>query len=279
MDFLRAAILSFLDKMTVVTVIDILVVAFLIYQAMMIVRGRRAAQILSGLLLLGLIYSAAVSLGLDLLTTVLSRLAPYTAFALVVIFQSDIRRLLTRISLAAQLGFGARIRTLVSTEEIKLALQNLSTQKTGALLVIEREIGLKTFIESGVRLDARLSHDLIVSLFFKENRLHDGAVIIQGDRIAAAACFLPLATNPNLQGSLGTRHRSALGITEESDCLAIVVSEETGRFSIAQQGDLWTSVPIDMVEKLIQKPDFRLDPRTAVTALPDRRAPVPMTGS
>jgi len=122
--------------------------------------------------------------------------------------------------------------------EILLALEELSERKIGALIVLERDIGLRTFIESGVRLDSRISRDLLISIFQPGLPLHDGAVIIQRERVAAAACFLPLTTNPALSSQLGTRHRAALGITEETDCLSLVVSEETGRISVASFGEL-----------------------------------------
>src|SRR5258705_12580658 len=131
------------------------------------------------------------------------------------------------------MGFGQGFRTPEATNEIMLALEQFSELKIGALIVLERDIGLRTFIESGVMLDARLSSDLLSSIFMPGGALHDGAVIVQGDRLAAAACFLPLSTNPLLYRELGTRHRAAIGVTEETDCLAIVVSEETGRVSLA----------------------------------------------
>jgi len=137
------------------------------------------------------------------------------------------------------------------TQEILLAVGNLSQRKIGALIVVERKIGLRTFIESGVSLDAAISRDLLCSIFQPGGALHDGAVIIQGDRITSAACFLPLTTNPLVMAELGTRHRAALGITEESDCAAVVVSEETGRVSIAAFGEIELDVPIERVEQLL----------------------------
>jgi diadenylate cyclase len=130
-------------------------------------------------------------------------------------------------------------------------VERLAETKTGALIVLERDIGLRTFIESGVRLDSRISRDLLLSIFTPGLPLHDGAVIIQKDRIAAAACFLPLTTNPQLARHLGTRHRAAIGITEETDCLSVVVSEETGNISVASFGELIQGIPIsDVLERI-----------------------------
>lgn len=229
--------------------IDILLVAFLIYQFLMIIRGRRAAHILTGLWMLAAAYLLAVFLQLELLRRVLATLAPYTAFAVIVMFQSDIRRLLARIGRSRLLGLGSTFERREVAEELILALQYLAHNKTGALIVVERDIGLRTFVESGVALDATVSRDLLIAVFETGGPLHDGAVIIQGGRIAAAACFLPLTTNPGLVGKLGTRHRAAIGITEETDCIALVVSEETGKISIAAFGDLERDVTTSRVEE------------------------------
>ena len=204
----------------------------------MIVRGRRAAHILVGVVILTAMYVASVAFGLDLIRTILSSVAPYAPFALIVMFQSEIRRLLARIGRRRWLSIGGRLQKREFTEELVLALQQLSQQKTGALVVIERDIGLRTFIESGVLLDACLSRDLLLTIFRNGSALHDGAVIVQGQRIAAAACFLPLTVRPGVARSLGTRHRAGIGVTEETDCLSLVVSEETGRISVVAFGEI-----------------------------------------
>ena len=228
---------------------DILLVAFLIYQFLMIIRGRRAAHILTGLWMLAVVYFGSVFLRLDLLRRVLETLAPYTAFAVIVMFQSEIRRLLARIGRSRILGFRSSFERRELTDELVLALQYLSARKTGALIVLERDIGLRTFVESGVTLDATVSRDLLIAIFETGGPLHDGAVIIQGGRTAAAACFLPLATNPALIGKMGTRHRAALGVTEETDCIALIVSEETGQVSVAAFGEIERDVTIARVEE------------------------------
>jgi diadenylate cyclase len=238
-----------LPKLTPMGVVDILVVAFLIYQLILIVRGTRAAHILAGILTIIVIYNLSTWLGLDLVHSILSYAMPYMAIAVIVLFQSEIRRTLARIGRTRLLSRSFRRRE--SVEEILLALNTLSNEKTGALIVLERDIGLRTFIESGVRLDAHISRDLLLSIFRKDGALHDGAVIVQKERISAAACFLPLSMNPQLSRKLGTRHRAAIGVTEETDCLAIIVSEENGRISIASFGEIELDLAPEAVGKRI----------------------------
>jgi len=231
--------------------IDILVVAFLVYQCLMVVRGTRAGHILAGILVMVLLYMAALLMGLEALRSLLSLIVPYLGLAVIVLFQSEIRRTLARIGRKRWLGLAGGYRAPESVSEILMAVEQLSSQKIGALIVLERDIGLRTFIESGVRLEARLSRDLLLSIFQPGLPLHDGAAIVQKDLLAAAACFLPLTTNPSLSRKLGTRHRAAIGITEETDCLSLVVSEETGRISVAAFGELiqGLSVP-DVLDRI-----------------------------
>lgn len=252
MQTVLAPVLVSLPKITLTTLIDILAVSVLIYQFIMIVRGRRAAHILAGVGMLVLVYLIAVRTGLELLRSILATLAPYTAFALIVMFQSEIRRMLARLGRRRWAGFAGRLQSRDFADDILLAVNHLSQQKTGALIVIERDIGLRTFIESGVLLDAALSRDLLLAIFQTGGALHDGAVIVQGDRVAAAACFLPLTMNPQVFRKLGTRHRAAIGVTEEADCLAVVVSEETGRISVAAFGDIELDVTPGRLEERLQ---------------------------
>ncbi len=236
--FLTNPLLPSQPRLTVVAIIDILVVAFLIYQFLMIVRGRRSAHILTGVAIILLTYAASVYFGLDLLRVILVSMAPYAPIAVIVMFQSELRRLLARIGRRRLLTLGGRLQRREFAEEIVLALAQLAQAKTGALIVVERDIGLRTFIESGVALDAALSRDLLLAIFQNGSALHDGAAIVKGDRVAAAACFLPLSVKPVVKRKLGTRHRAAIGVTEEADCLALVVSEETGRMSVAAFGEI-----------------------------------------
>ncbi len=256
-----------MPKLTITAVIDILAVAFLIYQFVIILRGRRAVHIFAGIWILGVIYLVALLAHLELLRSVLAALAPYSAIALIVMFQSEIRRLLSRIGRSRWLGLGGQLERREMVDEIILALQQMAEVRSGALIVVEREIGLRTFVESGVPLDASISRDLLCAIFHQGGALHDGAVIVQGDRVAAAACFLPLTTNPVMQRRLGTRHRAAIGITEETDALALVVSEETGEIAIASRSDLEPNVTLDRVRERLtrhaarRKTDLQHEPR------------------
>jgi len=243
-----ASVLFPIPTLTITAVIDILAVAFVIYQLLEIVRGTRAAHILVGILAVFLTYEIALRTGLEALRSLLSSLVPYSAIAIIILFQSEIRRTLARLGRKRLFG---GYRSPESTAEILLALGSLSRERTGALIVLERDIGLRTFIESGVRLDSQISRDLLLSIFLPGGALHDGSVIVQKDRIAAAACFLPLSVNPAFSTKTGTRHRAGIGITEETDCLSIIVSEETGLISVAAFGDIESGVTIERVDERI----------------------------
>jgi diadenylate cyclase len=217
------------------TVLDILLVALVIYEVLVMIRGTRAAPMLAGLAAVAVAFYLARIGELATLNWLVSHLLPYVVFALIVVFQSEIRHVLSDV--------GRRVSFLRGTaaggdsyDDIVLAANLFSQHQTGALIVIEREIGLRTYIESGVAMDARLSYDLLATIFRPSAPLHDGAVIIQKDRLAAAACFLPLSMNPVLSTQMGTRHRAGIGITEETDAIAVIVSEETGAISMAMGG-------------------------------------------
>ncbi len=242
--------LSVLDRLTPAALLDIFLTAFLIYQFFVMIRGRRAAHAFGGLTVLVLLYVFALYLNLELLRTFLATLAPYSVFGLMVLFQSEIRRMLTRIGRHGWIGFAGRLKRREFVEEILLAVEPLSHSNTGALIVLERDMGLRTFVESGVPIEAVVSRDLLLAIFQKKGALHDGAVIVQNERLAAAACFLPLTTNP-VMSKAGTRHRAAIGVTEDSDCLAVVVSEESGRISAAAFGHLLPNLTIQQLGELI----------------------------
>ncbi len=260
-----------LPRFTATDAIDILIVAILIYQLLLIIRGRRAVHVLFGVGILGAIYVGAIWAQLEVLRTVLATLAPYTAIALIVMFQSELRRMLARLGRRPFLGV-SQLERRELTQEILLAIAHLSQRKIGALIVVERKIGLRTFVESGVSLDSAISRDLLCAIFQPGGALHDGAVIIQGDRISAAACFLPLTTNPLLLTELGTRHRAGLGITEESDCVAVIVSEESGRISMAAFGEIELDVPMERVEQLLTGRLDRRDIHTSAALAPSSPA-------
>ena len=238
---------STVPKLTPLSALDICVTAFLIYQFLMIVRGRRAAHVLSGIFVLLVLYLTSLYLGLEMLRNMLSTLAPYSAFAVIVMFQSEIRRALARLGRHNWIPWGSRLQRREFAEEILLALEYLASRKTGALIVLERDMGLRTFVESGVPMDAVVSRDVLLAIFQPGGAMHDGAVIIQGERLAAAACFLPLSVNPTLANTMGTRHRAAIGITEDTDALALVVSEETGRISVVAFGLIESGLTTDQV--------------------------------
>ena len=220
-------------------VVDIAIVSFLLYELFLLIRGTRVVQMaLSGAFLIAL-YFASQWLGLETVNWVIRNLAGYVVFAVIVLFQSDIRRALAHFGRAPFFRYLERMEATSETiEELVVSAANLSARRTGAIIVIERQIGLRNYIEGGIPLDAMVTYDLLGSIFQPGSPLHDGAVIVQGDRIAAAACFLPLSVNPLVSRDLGTRHRAALGVTEENDAVCIVVSEETGVISLALGGTL-----------------------------------------
>ncbi|HEY2433830.1 MAG TPA: diadenylate cyclase CdaA [Vicinamibacterales bacterium] len=220
-------------------VLDILAVSILIYEALKLIRGTRAVQMAVGsMLVVGLFYVSQLA-PLQTLNWLIRNALVYVAFAAIVIFQSDIRRALAHLGRAPFFRYLTRSQPSDETiEEVVVAATMLSQQRVGAIVALEREIGLRNYIESGIPLDATLTYDLLLTIFKPGSPLHDGAVILQEGRVAAAACFLPLTVNPRLSRELGTRHRAAIGLTEESDAVAVVVSEETGTISIALDGQI-----------------------------------------
>lgn len=228
--------------------LDIALVSFLIYELLLLIRGTRAAQMaLSGAFLLGL-YFLSQWLDLETVNWVIRNLAGYVVFAIIVLFQADIRRALAHFGRGPFFRYFERSSSAEETiEELVVAVTTLASRRVGAIIVIERQIGLRNYIEGGIPLDATVTYDLLASIFQPGSPLHDGAAIVQGDRIAAAACFLPLSVNPRVSRDLGTRHRAALGITEENDAVAIVVSEETGTISLVIDGDLDRGLNADVL--------------------------------
>ena len=246
------------------TVLDILLVAALAYQALLLVKGTRAAQMLVGLAVLALAAYLAHRWELPMVNWLVSRVLPYAGIALVVLFQAEIRRALAR--LGRRLTFAGRTQPQgqESYEDIVLAANLFAQNRTGALMVIERESGLRTFAESGVPLDAQLSYDLLATIFGPAAPLHDGAVIVRQDRIVAAACFLPLSMNPVLSRQLGTRHRAGIGITEESDAVAVIVSEENGSIALAVGGKIERDLTVEGLRQRMSELLQRYLPPTAL---------------
>lgn len=237
-------------------IIDISLVAVLVYELLRLVRGTRAVQMAVGLSTLAILYQLSVWLELTTLQWVLRNAVLYFGFGIIVLFQSEIRSALTHLGNNVRIPF---IRTRANEygqewyDEVVLAATTLASDKIGALIVFERDVGLKNYIESGVRLDARLTYDLLVTIFKHDAPLHDGAVIVSNNLIAAASCFLPLTQNPLLSRDLGTRHRAAIGITEDSDACAVVVSEETGSISFAVNGTVTRHLEGPRLKILLQK--------------------------
>ncbi len=217
--------------------LDIAIVSFLIYEFLLLIRGTRAVQMGAGtLIIVGLFYVSRLA-PLQSVNWLIRNMLVYVAFAAIVIFQSDIRRALAHFGQAPFFRYFYRQEAADETiEEIVVAATMLAAQKVGAIVAVEREIGLRNYIESGIPLDATLTYDLLVTIFHPGSALHDGAVILQENRVAAAACFLPLTVNPRVSRELGTRHRAAIGLTEEGDAVAVIVSEESGQISLAIDG-------------------------------------------
>ena len=252
-------------------VLDIAIVSFLIYELLLLIRGTRAVQMaVGGGFLIGLFFLSRW-LHLETVNWVIRNLAGYVVFAVIVLFQSDIRRALAHFGRAPFFRYFAR--TLEDeedvVEELVVASTSLAARRIGAIIVFEREIGLRNYIEGGIPLDATVTYDLLASIFQPGSPLHDGAVIIQGERIAAAACFLPLSVNPRLSKDLGTRHRAALGLTEENDALAIVVSEETGSISLVTGGGIERGVTADRMRTRLRD---LLGPRRGAAERRDTRS-------
>lgn len=259
-----------IPQLSVISIIDILVVAFLIYEFLKLIKGTRAIPMLVAVILLvGAFWLAHIE-QLRTVDWLITTLFPYAIFALIVVFGAEIRRALARLGRRLSTRRGGMFHASDSYEDIVLAAEQFSTTATGALIVIEREIGLRTFIESGVPLDANLSYDLLITIFRPSAPLHDGAVIVQKNRIAAAACFLPLSMNPVLSTQFGTRHRAAIGITEETDAISVVVSEETGAISIAAGGAIERDITVEYLRERLSELLRRYVPTAALPTMSDR---------
>ncbi len=243
--------------------LDIAIVSFLIYEFLKLIRGTRAVQMGVGTLLIVALFYGSRLAPLQTVNWLIRNALLYVAFAAIVIFQSDIRRALAHFGQAPFFRYFNRQEAADETiEEIVVAATMLSSQKVGAIIAVEREIGLRNYIESGIPLDATLTYDLLVTIFQPGSPLHDGAVILQENRVAAAACFLPLTVNPRVSRELGTRHRAAIGLTEEGDAVAVIVSEETGYISVTIDG---------RIDRRLSPDELRTRLRSLVTMRKSRR--------
>jgi len=250
--------MSFYDYLptinTLRNVLDIALVFVIVYVVLKLLRGTRAVPTVVGMVILALLYWLALSQELSTLEFVLRYAVVYLGIAIIVLFQSEIRQALIYFAnrlrfpiLKRQRGqFGGSVY-----DEIVLAITTLASEKTGALIVIERNVGLRNFIDAGVQLDAKLSYDLLVTIFNPATPLHDGAVIIQSERLAAASVFLPLTKNPSISREMGTRHRAAIGITEGTDAISIVASEETGLVTFVSGGSAIRNIDTATLRKLL----------------------------
>src|SRR5512147_428646 len=252
-----------MPHVSAVSVIDIVLVAVLIYEFLVLIKGTRAVPILVGVGGLALAFYLAHTFQLKTINWLVGTLLPYAIFALIVVFQAEIRFALAKIGRKLTLS---RVSAAVaeSYDDIVLAANLFAQNQTGALVVIERDIGLRTYIESGVPMDAQMSYDLLATIFRPSAPLHDGAVIIQKDRIAAAACFLPLSMNPVLSTQMGTRHRAGIGITEETDAIAVIVSEETGYISLAVAGNIERDITVETLRERLSELLRRYVPPTTL---------------
>ncbi|HET7393739.1 MAG TPA: diadenylate cyclase CdaA [Candidatus Binatia bacterium] len=219
--------------------LDISIIWYLIYRLLQMLRGSRAMQMMIGLAVVLMAYVLSRGLGLFTLNWILDNFLASIILVIIVIFQSDIRRALTQVGTAPIFGAEKMVQRREDIiEEVTDAVRNLASRRVGALIVLEREVGLNEYIEIGTRLDARVSRELIESVFLPGSPIHDGALVIQKRRVTAVRCLLPLSANPNLRTTMGTRHRAAIGVTEETDAVAIVVSEQEGTIALVVGGNL-----------------------------------------
>ena len=270
---------SFTTISTLRNVLDIALVFAIVYVVLKLLRGTRAVPTVVGMALIGLLYWLAAVYELSTLEFVLRYAVGFIGIAIIVLFQSEIRQAL--IYFASRLRFPILKRQRGQFggsvyDEIVLALTTLASEKTGALIVIERSIGLRNFIDTGVQLDANISYDLLVSIFNPATPLHDGAVVIRNERLAAASVFLPLTKNPEVSRELGTRHRAAIGITEGSDAISLVVSEETGLITYVEAGRIIRNIDTPTLRKLLlDATDLPLiEARNPIAAEPTERTEI-----
>jgi diadenylate cyclase len=236
--------------------IEIVIVAFVIYRGLLFLVGTRAIHILLGLVLLGAAYLAAVLLKLQMISYLLGLILTYGAFALLIVFQPELRAGLSRLGQSRLMRFFYRGEAHQVAEELTEAVDRLSRAGTGAIIAVEAEVGLGGYVETGTRLVAKVSADLVTTIFTPYSPLHDGAMLVRGDTIIGAGCILPLTQFPIADRSLGTRHRAAIGLSEETDALVIVVSEETSQISVARRGQLERKIGLPRLRELLAESPF-----------------------
>ena len=240
-------------KFTLADLIDVALVAFLFYRVLILMKGTRSAQIVLGVFLLFFISFLAFWFRLEGLTWLITNIATVGILVLVIVFQPELRNALAQIGHNKLFRLFFRYEKSKTLDELVRAAIRLSQMRYGGLLIIEREIGLKDLIETGTELNAEVSADLRVTIFPPYTPLHDGAAIVQGDYLVAVACTLPLTQNPRYGKLYGMRHKAAIGVTEESDAIAVVVSEETGTISIAYKGVLYQNIDKSTLKERLVK--------------------------
>lgn len=263
-------------KEILLTVIDVGIVSFVLYKVLLLVKGTRAVQLLKGLALLGLFSLVSVELEFRTVTWLLNKAGLAILVAVPVIFQPELRRALEQLGRGR--FFGRPISLFVNKEEVSELIEVLADtvdilvrRRIGALIIIEKETGLKDYMETGVAIDGIVSPDFLLNIFFPNSPLHDGAAIISGNRVAAAACLLPLTDRPFLSKELGTRHRAALGVTEDTDAVALVVSEETGIISVAYEGKITRRLDRKQLQETLKRLLLPEDARELPSMLRPRR--------
>jgi diadenylate cyclase len=244
--------LELLSNFRIQDAIDIALIAFVMYRTIDLIRGTRAAQMLIGLAVVFLTFLTSQYFDLYTLNWILSNFLSSILLVIVVIFQDDIRRALTQVGTRSFFGSEPEIQGQ-DLEEIIRAAVSLASKRIGALIVLQRDVGLNEYVEVGTRLDARVSKELITSIFLPPSPIHDGALIIHHGRIIAAGCFLPLTTNPHVSKTLGTRHRAAIGLTEETDAIVVVISEEEGAISMVREGRITRDVDAGTLRSTLQR--------------------------
>lgn len=235
-------LLNLQSSLRVIDILDILIVAFILYRVLLLIKGTRAMQMLTGLGILGIGFFLSSTFELFTTHWLLSYFFDYLILIVIVLFQDDLRRALTHVGKNPFFASAAAEVERENVDEIARAATRMARERIGGLIVLERETGLKNFIDTGSKLDAKVKAELVYSIFVPTSPIHDGAVIITNGRIAAAGCFLPLSKDPNIDKRYGTRHRAALGLTEDTDAIVILVSEEAGEAHLVKNGKITTNL-------------------------------------
>lgn len=247
-------ILNYFSLIGIRDIIDITIVALFIYFVLKLIRGTRAEQLARGILVILVLFKISQVLQLHTVNWLMYNLIALGFMAILIVFQPELRRGLEFLGRSSSIrnNFSSKKETIpITVQEICDAVASLSRQKIGALIIFERQTGLNEIIETGTEIDGLISSGLLINIFIPNTPLHDGAVIVKGEKIIAAACFLPLSDSTSISKELGTRHRAGIGITEKSDCLALMVSEETGSISIAENGVISRYLDLETLQSIL----------------------------